>query len=86
MKWKRWSSVPTNREIDVVLKSLEECADRIEAARLGLGDSVLLNRSAELRRNEVNLLAIGNLRREAERLLEACKSVDKILADHINET
>lgn len=62
------------------LEHLDQCADRIEAARLNLTDSVFFNRAAELRRGEVNLLALDNLRREAERLLEGVKAIDRIVA------
>ncbi len=64
------------------LEHLDQCADRIEAARLGLSDSYFLARAAELRRGEVNLHSLSHMRREAERLLEGLKAIDKIVAKH----
>lgn len=63
-----------------MLKSLEECADRIEAGELFFRNNRLTAIAEQLRRGEVHILTLSTLRREAERLLEAIKSVDRFVA------
>lgn len=64
-----------------MLKSLDECADRIEAASQGLRPSLLCAIADRLREGQIDILGLSALRREAERLLEGLKSVDRVVAE-----
>jgi hypothetical protein len=66
-----------------MLKTLDECADRIEAGRAYFGnDNSLWALARRLRNSEIELTGLSNLRREAQRLIEACDAVDQIVAQH----
>ena len=63
-----------------MLKSLDECADRIEAVSLSLRPTTFDTVARALRNGHIDLLTLAALKRESERLLEALRSVDKIVA------
>lgn len=64
----------------MMLKSLDECADRIEAASLHLRPTTFDTVAGALRHGHIDILTLSALRREAERLLEGLKSIDHIVA------
>lgn len=63
-----------------MLKSFDECADRIEAAGLGLRPETFSAIAYQLRAGDLPILSLSHIRREAERLLEGLKSVDRLVA------
>jgi len=63
-----------------MLKTLGECADRIEAGELFFRENRLTAIAGQLRKGEFHILTLSTLRREAERLLEATRSIDRIIA------
>jgi hypothetical protein len=63
-----------------MLKSLDECADRIEAAGLHLRPAAFDRVASALRNGNIDILTLSTLRREAERLVEGLKSIDRIVA------
>lgn len=63
------------------MKTFDECADRIEAGELFFDGKRLTAIAAQLRKGEYHVLTIGYLRREAERLVDACKAIDRIVAE-----
>jgi hypothetical protein len=68
------------------LTSLDQCADRIEAACLVLQPTAFMAIADRLRRNEIDLHALSHMRREADRLIEGLNAVERILAEYQGRT
>ena len=63
-----------------MLKTWDDCADRIEAAALYFDRYTLTTYAERVRRGQIDVLALSQMRREAERLVEGLKSLDRLVA------